>query len=577
MDAGVSSESSVGCGPRIFGIFWTAFSSIFLFLGIWLTWSAIESRGWDTVPCIIERFEIVADQSQKQSFRPDLSYRYEVDGHSYTGTRLWKDKEGSDDYEDLAEIREGYAMGPEGPLATIANVTAECRVKPGEPQTAVLIPSGGAMIWGGLAFAGFGGFFVLIGLVMIFTGGGRRSISGGRSGGTDSPLLGIVFFLFFGCAGLAVLVGLVIPKALEWADMRGWQETEAEVIWSRVTSKSDSDGTTYAVDIFYRYEVAGREYRSNRYNILGGSSSGSKGKREITRAHPEGSKLTVLVDPQKPWRAVVDRSLGWWGLFALFPLPFLAVGFGGVWAIFRKRGTQPGVARRRARSGGHVAVARAARLDAKSLPADRWVRAGGSRVGTFIGFLVFTLFWNGFMTIFLREFSGFSDGGFGKVIGGFAVLFMIPFFLVGIGMIGATCYTFLSIFAPRFEVQLVGGGLKPGRSARLQWRRAGGRGEPKEFTLLLIGREEATYSQGSSTTTAKSVFHEEVLFETRIPQAMSAGGVSLRIPEDSVPTFHGKNNRIVWSVSLHANIPRMPDVRDEREIFVHPHDPSELP
>jgi len=299
----------------------------------------------------------------------------------------------------------------------------------------------------------------------------------------------------------------------------------------------------------------------------------------VTRAHPAGSKLTVFVDADKPWRAVLKRELGGWGLFALFPLPFLAVGVGGMWAMFKKR--REGASVSAPRSSGHRAAVRAHRLGAKPLPAGEWVRAGGSRVGVFIGLLFFALFWNGIISFGVRDaFSGLthgSGGGIGRIFGGGLALFMIPFIVIGAGLLIGALYAFLGIFAPRFELQLAIGDLKPGRSVRLQWRRAGGYGQPKDFTLLLVGREEATYSQGSSNTVAHSIFHEDVLFETTIPQAMDAGGVLLKIPDGAVPTFNGTNNRIVWRVCLHAQVPWLPDLRDEREILVLPLDSNELP
>ena len=577
MEADESGKSSNGCGVRFFGLFWIAFSSIFLCVGLWMTWGALEAWKWKSVPCVIERFEIAADQSQEPPFRPDLIYRYELDGRKYTGTRLWTGKEGSDNYEDLAEVRERFAKGPEGPLTELANVAAECRVNPDEPETSALMSSGSGQIWGGLIFAAFGGFFVLIGIALVFSGAGKSAKTISDKGTTGHPLAALIAFLFFGCAGLAMLCGFILPKAAEWFAMRGWKETEAEVIWSRVRSKSDSDGTTYLVDIFYRYQVDGREYRSNRDNVLGGSSSGSKSKSEIVRAHPQRSKLTVFVDPDEPWRAVANRSLGWWCLFALFPLPFIAVGVFGLRAMYKKRSDGPSISTPPSRSG-HVAAVRAHRtMGAKPLPAGEWVRAGGSRVGAFISILIFALFWNGFLLFFQRSLWGDVGGGFGKAIGGVFTLFMIPFFLIGIALIAAAFYASTSLFAPRFDLQLASGDLKPGRSVRLQWRRAGGRGQPTDFTLLLVGREEATYSQGSSNSTARSVFHEDVLFETTTPQAMDAGGVSLRIPDDAVPSFNDSNNRIVWRVCLHAKVPWLPDVRDEREIIIQPFDATELP
>lgn len=65
----------------------------------------------------------------------------------------------------------------------------------------------------------------------------------------------------------------LIP-VLKIDEAKEWPETSCVVISSQVMSHSDSDGTTYSVDISYSYEVGGREYKSNRYGFMMGSSSG---------------------------------------------------------------------------------------------------------------------------------------------------------------------------------------------------------------------------------------------------------------------------------------------------------------
>lgn len=561
----------------VFGVIWTLFSSIFVVIGLWTCWKAIAVSGWDKVPCVIERFEILADPKEDPPFRADLVFHYEVDGRNYTGSRLWPEKKGSDDYEDLSKLRESLAQGPEGPLASPAGVSAECRVNPDQPAESALFGKGGGEIVGGLVFTVFGGFFVLIGIGLIV--GGIKSPQGvaksNAKSNEASPFVVVIALLFFGLAGLGIFVGFVLPKAWEWMSMRGWKETEAEVIWSRVASHSDSDGTTYSVDLFYRYHFQGKDYRSNRYNLIGGSSSGHAGKQEVVRAHPPGTAVTVFVDPGKPWRAVVKRDAGWGALFALFPLPFLAVGFGGLWWYFKKRNEGSSVSRPR---GGHAAAAKA-RKRAAPVVAGEWIKVGGTRWAAFIFLTIFALFWNGVISFGVRDAleSVAGKSVVERIFGGGLGLFMIPFVLVGIGVACGALYCFAALFAPRYEVKIVDGRLVPGRSTSIQWRRAGGQGQPRDFLLLLVGREEATYSQGTSTSTAKSVFHERVLFETTVPLAMDQGRVDLTIPDDGVPTFHGKHNKIRWLLCIRATVPRLPDLNDEREITVSALEKEELP
>jgi hypothetical protein len=329
------------------------------------------------------------------------------------------------------------------------------------------------------------------------------------------------------------------------------------------------------VDLFYRYWFEGKDYHANRYNLTGGSSSGRSGKEAVVRDHPPGSVLPVFVDPDKPWRAVVKRNAGWGALFALFPLPFLAVGFGGLWWHFKKRNAGTSVSRPR---GGHAVAARARHQPAPA-EAGEWIKVGGTRWAAFIFLTIFALFWNGIISFGVRDaWSGFSNSsGIGRIFGGGMGLFMIPFVLVGVGVATGALYCFVALFAPRYEVKMGEGRLVPGKSTSIHWRRAGGHGQPRDFLLLLVGREEATYSQGTSTSTAKSVFHERVLFETTVPLAMDQGRVELTVPADGVPTFHGKHNKIRWLVCIRATVPRLPDLNDEREIIVHALSKEELP
>lgn len=566
-----------GCGLLAVGLIWTLFSSIFVVVGLGMSWKAYTVSGWDKIPCEIVRFEIAADRKQDPIFRPDLEYRYVVDGRNYTGTRLWPERKGSDDYEDLAELREALAQGPEGPLASPAGVSAECRVNPGDPSESSLFGKGGGELIGGMVFALFGAFFVLIGIGIIL-GGRKATAPQARSEPSLSdghPAVVFVFFLIFGLAGLGVFAGLVVPKAVEWVSMRGWKATDAEVIWSRVARHSDSDGTTYSVDLFYRYYFQGKQHRSNRYSLIGGSSSGRSGKEEVVRAHPPGSALTVFVDPDKPWRAVVKRDAGWGALFALFPLPFMAVGFGGIVWYFRKRNEGVSVSRPR---GGRAAAVKARQAPVPAVTGE-WIKIGGTRWAAFIFLTIFALFWNGIVSFGVRDaWSGLSNSsGIGRIFGGGLGLFMIPFVLIGIGLAIGALYCLAALFAPRYELKIGTGRLVPGKSAPIQWRRAGGHGQPRDFLLMLIGREEATYSQGTSTSAARSVFHEQVLFETTVPLSMVQGRVDLTIPDDAVPTFHGKHNKIRWLLCIRATVPRQPDLNEEREITVNAFEKEELP
>ena len=53
--------------------------------------------------------------------------------------------------------------------------------------------------------------------------------------------------------------------------------------------------------------------------------------------NPSGAEITCYVNPRDPHMALIDRGLGWWALMALFPLPFAAIGLGGLYAAFLRK------------------------------------------------------------------------------------------------------------------------------------------------------------------------------------------------------------------------------------------------
>jgi hypothetical protein len=51
---------------------------------------------------------------------------------------------------------------------------------------------------------------------------------------------------------------------------------------------------------------------------------------------------------------------------------------------------------------------------------------------------------------------------------------------------------------------------------------------------------------------------------------MRQGRTETTVPADSMHSFQGDHNRIVWSLVLQGDIPRWPDVKERFEIVVTP-------
>ncbi|MCW1912536.1 hypothetical protein OJ996_03055 [Luteolibacter sp. GHJ8] len=89
---------------RFVGIGFCALVLIIFGLSFKEAWSTLTGQFWRSTPCIIERFEIVADRGTTPAFTADLLFHYQFDGIRHTGTRLWPAKQGDRDYRSLAEV-----------------------------------------------------------------------------------------------------------------------------------------------------------------------------------------------------------------------------------------------------------------------------------------------------------------------------------------------------------------------------------------------------------------------------------------------------------------------------------------
>jgi len=544
----VSKKSSRGGGLFLilFGVFWTLISGVIFVFSAKSLVDSLSARSWVETPCVIDRFEIVADQKADPKFRADLSFHYDFGGRHFTGDRLWReDKQGSKDYRDLGEPRVALMQGVEGPRASPAGAVTTCRVNPANPSEAALRLPALRSLTSVFALL-FTALFLVIGIAILWAGARalkqEKTLSKPVSAKGANPNAKWVFAIF-AVVGLLLSLGSLY-KVSEWMRMRRWVETSATVIWSEVSEHQSDDSTTYAVDLFYSYSFAGREYRANRYDFLGGSSSGYEGKQRFTLAHPPGSTLKIYVDPRDPWSAVVQRDPGWWGLFGLFPLPFLLVGVIGMWSSSRKKDAAHGrfAPRRRHQTG----------FGARELilrPGE-WIRFRSVQTGQIIAMAIFALFWNGMVwgvVIPLRV---------GPKNDAFFHLFMTPFVVIGVLVALAVIYLLIARNGPVYEVKLDRTELEPGGSTRIAWQRTGGRGQPQRLVLFLEGREEATYQNGSNNSTDTSVFHQTIVYETADPLAMQQGSAELMIPADAVPTVEGDSNAIRWLVFLRHDMNR---------------------
>ncbi len=521
---------------------------------------AVGQRSWKKVPCTIASSEVLERNDSEEPFAFIVQYKYECGGRPHTGSAYKRRYSATDKYTKAQQLVQKYPSGR----------NTSCYVNPENPAEAVLKKDSLAI---GLVV-----FFPLI-FVLIGAGGiyfiwrkqppeAKKPIAAVaiRNGGRRKVGMAALFGLF-AIVGGALLYPLGIRPIAKTIDAGSWPETPCRVLRAEVRSHDSDDGTTYSVYILYQYEFNGQRYKCDRYDFIGGSSSGYRGKARIVAAYEAAANPVCYVNPENPSEAVLKRGFHAKLLLALFPLPFLLVGVIGVYHTLRgKKAPSPVTAapwtgRRPRVVLDDVTVLRAADTGRVVLEPKFSARM------KFVGIALAAVFWNGIISVFL--FGIVNDLRHGDA-SWFQMLFMLPFVAVGIGLIAFAAYQFLAMFNPRPTLELSSGAIPLGGAAELRWSFSGQTSRIGEFTVTLRGTEEARYRRGTNTYTDRSTFYEMELYKTSEASEIASGQVGLIVPQDTMHSFEAENNKILWNLDIRGDIKSWPDVKESFKITVTP-------
>ncbi len=358
-------------------------------------------RLWPGVDCVITHSSVLDNKvPSAPNYRLKVAFRYSFQGRDHSGNLLSANYSGSDDYYKAEKLVDAYPVGSHW----------LCYVDPEQPSRAVLRKDSLAV-----------GFFLVIPLVFILVGGGgifliwkprpaaAEGVATGRRGELGKNGTRVLFSIFF-LAGALVLGFIFLPLMVKVSKARAWPAVACTIVHSGVSSHSGSKGgTTYAVEVLYRYQLNGKKYLSSRYEFLTGSSSGRDSKQDIVQTLAAGKKTVCYVDPADPEYAVLNRGFSWAMLSGLIPLLFMIVGAAGLSGRIRGLGNKPVAA-----DGGPVN---------KSVP---------SRLGVVLGSMVMAGFWNGIVAVFINECISDWTHHHPDY---FLAVFLIPFVLIGVGLI----------------------------------------------------------------------------------------------------------------------------------------------
>lgn len=387
----------------------------------------------------------------------------------------------------------------------------------------------------------------------------------GCSGGCGLALFGTIFLI----AGLIVGYFLIFQPLYGVLSARSWDETPCTIRSSELEINRGGENDSYVIAITYDYEYDGQPYVGDRYHFaIDNTNTNRQWKRRIVNEHPVGHQTVCYVNPEDPQESVIERGFTremWWGLF---PLPFIAVGLGVIlFGVFKKK--EP--------AGEDAARTPPAQLGSPSVtPAISGSRGPvtlqpeASPVFLFAVVLLFCLIWNGITGLFVVQVVNSFLGGDPEW---FLAVFMTPFVLIGLVLLVAAGYLFLSIFNPRPELTLSRAPAPLGGLLEVSWRFRGSVRRIRNFKLSLKGEESATYRRGTDTHTDTETFFEHVFYEADHPVHIATGTAEFEVPTDSMHSFEADNNKVVWSLEVIGDIPLWPDIGLSFPIQVTPHEP----
>ncbi len=208
--------------------------------------------------------------------------------------------------------------------------------------------------------------------------------------GSGNFIVGVLFGGGFAAVGFGILWFLIIPILTEGFAASGWVPVEAMVESTHLEPHRSKDSTSYEVSARYRYRYQGVDYTGDRVGLYTGADNlGSWHQDWYHRLHGaqvDGRPITVYVNPEKPFEALIDRDIRWHalGFMFIFPVAFGSIGLGVLY--FSLKGARKGLHMRERPVAGSAAR--------PSTPVQRGVEVVSNATAGVIGLWLFATFWN---------------------------------------------------------------------------------------------------------------------------------------------------------------------------------------
>lgn len=405
-----------------------------------------------------------------------------------------------------------------------------------------------------------------------------------------SPILLIVFGSKFVIGGLVLLWFTFGQPIRNHFQCQSWPAVPAKIIVSQVERRRGDDNDSFAPIIRYEYKIGNQLQSSDCISFTNvDSSTEPSWANGFIKRYPLGANIDCYANPNQPELAVLEREFSPWILFMLYPVIIFGIGvlmIRSAWSAINKAKREKGVnlpprpdtssrSDRRWQSANPTELLSTGKPQDQLSEADaldlKWdvpqkLKPENAKLFLMIFLAIFGSIWNG---VIWMGIPSMFQGGVG-VFSVFMLLFMIPFVLVGLAVLGSFFYLLMSMFNPKVEIALSTGAIPRGGELDIAWEVVGRSGAIKQLTIIIEGIESATYRQGTDTKTDTQRFAELPIMESTDPQTIQFGSCTITIPADTMHTFEGDQNKILWNVVVHGIVPKWPDVKERYPFRVKP-------
>ena len=291
------------------------------------------------------------------------------------------------------------------------------------------------------------------------------------------------------------------------------------------------------------------------------SDSNRTAKERLAKTLREDEPQFCWVNPAKPEQSVLSREYNLSIIGIAIPLVFVVVGVLLAGFALRARWKKPSSVT------GNQPFFRAAASPHAASFSSRQVAGGvelkSSLAPSVIGLLVFNVIWNGVVAV-----MWIVGGKFGKDM--CFTLFRVVFTLLGLAVFYGLIRTIMQAMVPKPLLKVSSDQIALGESLEINWNYTRPVDGIERMTLTLVGREEATYRRGTTTSTDKSEFARITITDQMMRAQIASGRAKIVIPLEAMPSFTASNNKIVWVLELQQKVRKWPDVKREFSLTINP-------